>query len=112
MLDRPITLICSAAQRLYKHFGMLDYAITQARMPTWALNSPDDPVTSRSGAVRVQSGGKNETELLIEAALAAAELVRVAQKQAYAERGRSMVASDMLHALHNAVASSWPLKEA
>lgn len=50
----------------------------------------------------------DESSLYVEAALHAAELVRVAQRLAFAQRGRSMVASDMLNSLKDAVESEWP----
>jgi NAD(P)H-hydrate repair Nnr-like enzyme with NAD(P)H-hydrate dehydratase domain len=59
----------------------------------------------------VQDGSQDELACFMDAALNAAELVRLAQSKAYQERGRSMVASDMLHALQPAVAAAWPLKD-
>lgn len=47
------------------------------------------------------------TECIAEAALNACELVRVAQQHAFEERGRSMVASDIVRCLQPAVAEYW-----
>jgi hypothetical protein len=57
----------------------------------------------------VQVDGADETMLLIEATVNAAELVRVAQARAFEKRGRSMVASDVMNALHEAVEECWPV---
>ena len=58
-------------------------------------------------ALHVQDASKDESLLFMEAALHAAELVRDAQRQAYEKRGRSMVASDVLHCVQPAVAGQW-----
>eukprot|EP00892_Ulva_mutabilis_P012737 jgi/Ulvmu1/9836/UM056_0077.1 len=51
--------------------------------------------------------GNEEQECMKQAALNACELVRNAQEIAYRSRGRSMVASDIMHALHEAVSKCW-----
>jgi hypothetical protein len=53
-------------------------------------------------------GQQTETEALMVAAVHAATLLRKAQKQAYAQKHRSMVASDVMHALADVVDDSWP----
>lgn len=45
--------------------------------------------------------------LFVEGALGGAELVRAAQARAFADRGRSMNASDLLNALSGVVAANW-----
>lgn len=57
----------------------------------------------------VQVYGADESMLLIEATVSAAELVRVAQARAFERRGRSMVASDVMNALQEAVEECWPV---
>lgn len=51
--------------------------------------------------------GAGEQECMKQAAVNACELVRIAQAMAYAERGRSMVASDILRYLQPAVQQCW-----
>ena len=76
--------------------------------------SADAPVGSKTFGIivlrAVQHSNADESEYFAEAALHAAELVRLSQARAYQERGRSMVASDILHHLQQAVAEAWPLK--
>lgn len=50
---------------------------------------------------------EGEQDCIKQAAINACELVRTAQGIAYGDRGRSMVASDILHSLHTAVKLCW-----
>jgi NAD(P)H-hydrate repair Nnr-like enzyme with NAD(P)H-hydrate dehydratase domain len=52
--------------------------------------------------------GQPVDDCIVEAAVNACELVRVAQRHAFAEQGRSMVASDIVRCLQRAVAECWP----
>lgn len=53
---------------------------------------------------------EEEQECMKQAVVHACELVRNAQEIAFGERGRSMVASDIVHALHLAVQRCWGSK--
>lgn len=62
-----------------------------------------------SGNVRAQElAPADETAALASAAVSAATVLRQAQRRAFEQHHRSMVASDVLHALEDVVEASWP----